>query len=346
MTGALQTWHHPTLTVISNAIFLRELQDGSSPFRLQNGQVTSRAGLEAAHVSLSRLQASKAELTIADTFGPLFTDSSPSADLQQSLASRLQANLEGLGSPLYGMTLSQWAMPVGEPIFRLRASAHRISDNDSGGWPTPIVGDGFADMKRSYRMTMNKIESGSQILLGDLVQLTGWPTPVQTDAQERKNYEHEEYMKTGLVRGGYGLELKAAAQLTGWRSPVARTTGGGWNHNPETALKKIQNGNMVGLEDQASLAGWPTPTVQSNRGPTIKKDGLWDITQLSGWNTPLGGDSIGDANAGKDARKVNGLISNGCIVPTENHGQLNPEFVRWLMGFPQEWGSCAPTETP
>lgn len=32
--------------------------------------------------------------------------------------------------------------------------------------------------------------------------------------------------------------------------------------------------------------------------------------------------------------------TNGSSVPTEKRGALNPEFVCWLMGFPQEWVSC------
>jgi site-specific DNA-cytosine methylase len=39
-------------------------------------------------------------------------------------------------------------------------------------------------------------------------------------------------------------------------------------------------------------------------------------------------------------------VSSGSSAPTENQGQLAPEFVCWLMGYPIEHLNCAPTETP
>jgi hypothetical protein len=33
-------------------------------------------------------------------------------------------------------------------------------------------------------------------------------------------------------------------------------------------------------------------------------------------------------------------VCKGCLEPHGFTGQLNPEWVEWLMGFPQGWTDC------
>src|SRR5690606_28095840 len=79
-------------------------------------------------------------------YGGRGAGSSISVGLQLSLASRLRVLMDVDGSPEYELTWSQWDMPWGPPICRLRASARRTSGNGfgglRGGWATPKASDG------------------------------------------------------------------------------------------------------------------------------------------------------------------------------------------------------------
>jgi hypothetical protein len=77
-----------------------------------------------------------------DISGRNSEDSLTSADLQLSLESRLQANLDVNGSPEYVLTWKKWDMQSGPPICALRASARRTSGKDCTGWPTPDTESG------------------------------------------------------------------------------------------------------------------------------------------------------------------------------------------------------------
>jgi hypothetical protein len=74
-----------------------------------------------------------------------------------------------------------------------------------------------------------------------------------------------------------------------------------------------------------------------------------------GWATPTATDSSGrtHAYAGGDPTKIALHLRGQITGPSLNWsaGQmvapaaLDPEFVRWLMGFPVKWSSCVPMET-
>ena len=100
--------------------------DGISRSDSRDGE-TAPSEPEAAHVSRFRARDNEKAMSTNDTSGPLFTALSPSAGLQRSLESKLRARMAGSGSPLYALTWSDWDMPAGPPICRLRASEPRTS---------------------------------------------------------------------------------------------------------------------------------------------------------------------------------------------------------------------------
>jgi hypothetical protein len=114
---------------------------GALPSDKPDGPTIVPSGPAPAHASLSARQAKALGLMTSGTCGPLSTGSSNSAVLQSSLASRLHPRTASLGSTLYRLTWKRRAMPSGRSIPALRASARRISDSGSTGWPTPNVAD-------------------------------------------------------------------------------------------------------------------------------------------------------------------------------------------------------------
>ena len=130
-----------TLQDIRNAISSLVSAYGLMRSGAQVGRTTAKSGLDRAPVNLSARQAKVAGLLTSGTYGLRSTISFASADLQSSLASRLQAKTALLGSTLYRLTWKERTTPSGLSIPALRASAHRTSDRGFIGWATPNVMD-------------------------------------------------------------------------------------------------------------------------------------------------------------------------------------------------------------
>ena len=167
---------HQTLSDTHSVISSPESASGPMPYVSPDGLTIAKSGRARAPVNLSARQAREMGLLTSGICGPLSTSSLRSADLQLSLASKLQAKTQSLGSTLFKLTWKQWVMPSGRLRSRLRASVRRTSATEPTSWPTPTARDHFPAHTSEY-IAAKKAQGRGMANLNDLAQLASWPTP-------------------------------------------------------------------------------------------------------------------------------------------------------------------------
>lgn len=191
-----------------SAISSRASVDGPALYALPDGRMTDGCGLAAALASLSARQVAEMGLQISGISGLHGSISSASADLQASLASRLQALTRSGGSTLYTLTWKERATPSGLRISALRASVRRTSDSACTSWVTPSA----RDWKDTAGMATTREDGRSRLdQLPRQAQLTGWPTP--TSALANKGVRSTEGGIREAMRS-HGPDLAAVVCLT------------------------------------------------------------------------------------------------------------------------------------
>lgn len=216
-----------TLPGFGSAISSPASADGPTPCASPDGPTIGRCGQDRHLASRGASPAREKAAATPGTSPPLFSawsglpapqcclaSKSPARLSSDALQGRLDAalrdSLNGRGSMLYSMTLKPQVTPAGRRIFRLRASAPRISDSgcfsERSGWNTPRATDG----------TNGGPNQAGGALPADAA-MAGWPTPnagPQNDTDTR--WEERRIACNDRHRNnGFGLTLGMMAQTCG-----------------------------------------------------------------------------------------------------------------------------------
>tara|TARA_Y100000310_G_scaffold301689_1_gene338405 strand:+ start:164 stop:706 length:543 start_codon:yes stop_codon:yes gene_type:complete len=143
-----------------------------------------------------------------------------------------------------------------------------------------------------------------------------WPTPRKSMAKGPSSRE----VNSGKTKG----RLENAVQL--WQTPVADDSvereKGKWNSRGEPKLS-------------AQVKLWPTPSAQEPGWKNI------EVVDRDGNPPSHHNQRFYDKKTGRVVQK--GLQQT--VADPKTGGQLNPQWVAWLMGYPTEYLSCVPWET-
>jgi len=187
------------------------------------------------------------------------------------------------------------------------SNSRRALKNRQETWTTPTSRDW-----KGTTISKNHPNGFNQNLANDVMK---WPTPTASQARS----EGMILQMRKMVESGTTTLEEAEAMIGGsltpkrmekWPTPV---------HSEARQGLQIRRNGKKGSQQSLSTAvmTWPTPRTKGMCGGS----GSWDLLNK---NTTL-----------EEARQMG----------AGNGGQLNPTWVEWLMGWPQEWTDLKPLAT-
>lgn len=154
-----------------------------------------------------------------------------------------------------------------------------------------------------------------------------WRTSQRSLLEEWEPYS-ESFPRSGMTRSGTAYQLQPLALRTGESESGSRPTPTASMMPCEGTVRLCRQRWLEGdatLEEASAVAG---RDVRKSQG---KVPAMWGTPTACCWK---GSGKPGSKSHDHDNEKGN---LKGQVITSESGGQLNPQWVEWLMGFPDGW---------
>jgi len=256
--------------------------------------------------------------------------------------------------PLSSVTLPKWGMMQDGELFQRASSVRHTSETASGSgrrWATPTTQEiTHNDITLTASGRRKAVGAGGSHSVGLADQVQTWPTPSATD------HKGSGRNATARDRLDYACE-KGETKTHSYATPCITGMGGG-SGNVEKANKlhelgvidedtrrsmRAGNGGQLNPDWVEWLMGWPVGWTDLAPLPR-QAWGNWEIDPALDGSTPRVTKSksyptprASESSTTSFGRSTLRGMYNGGIT-----GQLNPDWVEWLMGWPIGWTDLAP----
>ena len=247
----------------------------------------------------------------------------------------------------YSETWPRWGMTQGGAAYAHPMSERRITETGGSLYalPTPTAAMKAPNKNANTKGPKNLVE----VAQGKWNHF--WPTP-----QTRGYTNDGDLMALGKMCGSYqemsGMAYRAAdtKKTQYWPTPAAR------DHFQANTIDHLLTGNHLGqLANMVKLREtFATPTARDWKGHTMTPAHPTGFTKslandVRMFPTPNASDHRDRGNMSMPSiqrRVAIGKQLNLSMVVSPTSGQLNPDWVGWLMGFPIGWANSKVTVTP
>lgn len=212
----------------------------------------------------------------------------------------------------YSETLPASGILLNGKLYPRSLLVHHTDANVSSSWPTPTTADSWTDKLKSSQQKRGSMHS---VGLSQAAQM--WPTPAAHEREAYpKNYKRGNPNLAKLVKKTPRLNQIFNEPVT-FHTPKAGDATGSNRRADGTAAGVQVQARML---DNPKLRATPTAGMYKHTGPGETKREYTDST----------------------ARSVAKHDPEDWV---EAGGQLNPDWVEWLMGFPIGWTELSVSET-